>query len=108
MERRRRPSKAATHGHSVACADMIMARRAENVVALLPAGENVGTDFEREGCCELSVDTAGIEMVVFIEMAARDNADGERSRRSVIREERTFFEWFVTRLIGHLLATGGK
>ena len=87
---------------------MIVARRAEDVVSLASTLQDIRGDIERKRRRKLAIHAAGIEMLVFVQHASGDNADGQRPRRTMIRKEIAFLERFVAGLIRHLLPARGK
>ena len=108
MKRWRTSTEATAHGHSVSGADMIVARRAEDVVALAAALQDVGGDLKWKCRRELAIHAAREEMLVFIQEPASHHARGQRPGRPMVCKKSTLGERLVSRLIRHLLPAAGK
>ena len=81
----------------------VVTRRAEDLVALLPAIEDLFRDREGQFLDERRADLAGEEGDVFLERAASDRAVHELARARTIREERARAKRLVLRLVVHVL-----
>src|SRR5437867_3558473 len=108
VKTRRAAPESAANGHAIAGPDVIVTRRAKDVVAFPPAIENIRSDLEWERCGEFAVHPPRKKVLVFIQKSASDNANRQRPGRPVIGKEPALLQGFVSRLIRHLLAAGGE
>src|SRR5437660_252811 len=79
--------KSALDDHSVALSGAPMTDRAINVVAVASSVENLARNGKRKRLDEVCPLAPSIEMVVFVEMPARDGVRRDRARDAAVREE---------------------
>ena len=104
---RRRMPVAAPHDHAVAFAQAVVAGRAVNVEAILPAQDHVLGHRERKLVHRLAVGTfARVERHVVVQMAARHGAFDQRPLGAAVAEEIAGPQRNVFRLVVHVLAAG--
>ena len=98
---------AAPHDHPAPGPRPVVAGRAEDVEALLPARHHLVGDGERKdgGVCRPVL--AGVEEAVLVQLAPRDRVRDEGARGRAVSEEVAGLERRVPGLIVHVLPAGG-
>src|SRR5579864_55951 len=91
--------------HSIAVAEPRMAGSAINIEALAPAIQIRLRDRERHVIAGIVAHLAGIEISVFVELAAGDGPRYRLTGRAEIRIKITFGERLEARLVVHVLTT---
>src|SRR6185503_7510047 len=94
--------------HAVTDAGAPVTRRAEHVVAFLPACHDAGGHRHREHGRKLPRDLAGVEQFVFTEIASWDGVRDERAGRTPARKELARLERLIARRVVHVLPTGDE
>ena len=105
LHERRRLAHPALHDHAVALAGAAVAGRAEDVVAVLAARDQIRRHGHREEVGERAVDLARVEQLVVVgERIARHRVGHGHPGRLAVREERARLERLVPRRVVHVLA----
>ena len=107
MERRRLAGESAGGDEAVAVADAGVAGGAENVEALAAAGEDFFGDGEGHDVAGVVADFAGVEIGVFVELAAGDGAFDRGAFGALVGEEIAAGERILAGLHVHVDAAGG-
>ena len=107
MERRGLAGESAGGDESVAVADARVAGRAENVEALAAAGEDFFGDGKGHHVAGIVVDFSGVEVGVFVELAAGDGAFDGRTFGTLVGVEIAAGERVLAGLDVHVVAAGG-
>ena len=106
--RRRLAREATRWNHAVAIAHAGMTGSAINVVALLSAGQKFVGDRKGHVVSGIVADLSGIEIGVFVQLAAGDRALDRRTRRTQVGIEIARGQRLEARLVVHILTAAGQ
>ena len=107
VERRRLAGESARGNEAVAVSHAGVAGRAEDVEALAAALQNFFGHGERHDVAGIVADLAGVEIGVFVQLAAGDGAFDGRTGRALVGVEIAAGERILARLDLHVDAAGG-
>ena len=107
VERRRLAGESARGDEAVAVPEARVAGSAENVEALAAVGQDFFGDGEGHDVAGIVADLAGVEISVFVELAAGDCTFNERTGGSLVGVEIAAGERVLARLHVHVDAAGG-